>query len=76
MMATFGENPHPRDGGKSNNNNNNNTNNDDDTKRCCRSNWSDLSIAVMKLEKSLKVSFYFLDAAFSYLVSYYILHIV
>lgn len=70
MMATFGENPHPRDGSKSNNNNN--STDDDDTKRCSRSNWSDLSIAVMKLEKLLKVSFHFLDAAFSYLISYYL----
>lgn len=73
VMATFGENPHPRDGSKSNNNSNNA---DDDTKRCSRSNWSDLSIAVMKLENLLKVSFHFLDAAFSYLISYYTFHIV
>ncbi|XP_062549270.1 E3 ubiquitin-protein ligase Ufd4 isoform X2 [Armigeres subalbatus] len=40
LPAGFGENLHPPDGNDKSNNNSNNNN-----KRCCRSNWSDLSIA-------------------------------
>lgn len=60
--SQVGQSPRPRNG-NNNNNNKSNNNNSNDKQRCCRSNWSDLSIAVMKLAQNCWKLLFFISLA-------------